>query len=71
MPGASVMARKKGTKPKSGATTKSIVIRATDDYAAWVEEFARFNRTTVSGLFDQALARFAEEGKFKSPPERT
>jgi hypothetical protein len=71
MPEAPTMARKKTSKPKSTTTTKSLVIRANDDYAAWVEAFAKSNRTTFAGLVDQALTHYAEVRGFKVPPERT
>ena len=58
----------KRVKPSS---PRYLAIRSTDDYAAWVEEFTSFNRTTLAGLFDQALADFAEKKWFRKPPERT
>jgi hypothetical protein len=64
----------KTSKPKRApitTTTRSLAFRVNDAYAAWVEELAKSNRTTLAGLFDQALAQFAERKGFKSPPERT
>jgi hypothetical protein len=69
-----MMARKKTTRPRKApipTTAKSLAFRVTADYGDWVEAFASFNRSTVSGLFDQALAEYAKLRGFKSPPERT
>jgi hypothetical protein len=69
-----MMARKKMTRPKKApilTTTKSLAFRVTDDYAAWVEKFAAFNRSTLAGLFDQALAEYAMVKGFDKPPGRT
>jgi hypothetical protein len=68
------MARKKTTRPKKApitTTTKSLALRVNDEYAAWIEDLRAFNRTTLAGLFDQALADFAEKKGFRKPPERT
>ncbi len=70
MPEALTMARKKTSKPKTTTTTKSLVIRATADYAAWVEAFADFRRATYARLIDEALADYAEKTGFKKPPIR-
>ena len=40
-------------------------------YADWLEELASVNRTTLAGLFDQALTEYAEKKGFRKPPERT
>jgi hypothetical protein len=71
MPKAPPMPRKKTSKPKSTITTKSLVVRATDDYAAWVMAFAEFRRATYARLIDEALADYAEKTGFKKPPVRT
>jgi hypothetical protein len=41
------------------------------EYAAWLEDFAAFNRTSLAGLFDQGLLEFARLKGFKKPPRRT
>lgn len=69
-----VMARKKaaGKKPAPVPTSaKSVAFRVSAEYSEWVDELATHNRTTIAGLIDQALARYARETGFKSPPERT
>jgi hypothetical protein len=64
-----LMARPKAKgkgKPEPGP--KTIGVRASAEYAAWVDRLAARNRTTVAGLVDQALARFAREIGFEEPP---
>jgi hypothetical protein len=67
------MARKKAGRPKksAGQSIRAVAVRASAEYALWVEQFAEFNRTPVSGLVDQALAEFARIKGFKNPPGRT
>jgi len=65
MPGVSAVARKKPEK-----TVKSVAFRVTKDFNAWLEAYAKFRRTTISSLMDQALARMAAEDGFKKPPGR-
>jgi predicted transcriptional regulator len=65
------MARPKKPKASAKPQPKAIAFRVSDDYAAWVEKLAAHNRTTVSGMLDQALVRFAKEIGFTDPaPER-
>ena len=49
MPKARPMPRKKTSKPKSTTTTKSLVMRATDDYAAWVLALRSFGGQPTPG----------------------
>jgi hypothetical protein len=50
---------------------KTIGIRSTGEWAAWLERFARFRRTDVAKTVDEALARYAKETGFEEePPER-
>ncbi len=64
------MAKKPPRKPNPNVmTTRAWKMR--QEYADWLELFARFNRTTLAGLFDQALLDFAEKKGFRKPPERT
>lgn len=66
---AALMARPKKREVKAEA--KSIAFRTSAEYAAWVERLAAHNRSTVAGLLDQALVRFAREIGFTDPaPER-
>ena len=50
--------------------TRSYGLQACPEYAAWLESFARSNRTTISGLVDQALAEYAQRKGFTNPPDR-
>ena len=65
MPGVSAVARKKAKK-----SARSVAFRVTDDFAVWLEAYAKFKRMTVSALMDQALAQMAAEDGFKKPPGR-
>ena len=61
--------RKPGGKPNpADMTTRAWRMR--NDYAFWLEDFAAFNRTPLSGLFDQALVEYAKLKGFKAPPRR-
>jgi hypothetical protein len=67
------MARPKKTAPQpaSKPQPKAIAFRAGPEYVAWVDDLASANRSTVSGLLDQALAKYAREIGFTKPiPER-
>jgi len=65
------MARpKKPTKPES-LDPRTIAFRTSGEYAAWVDRLASHNRSTVAGLLDQALVKFAREIGFEErAPER-
>ena len=63
--------KKTATKPARKPQLKAIAFRAGPEYVAWVEDLATANRSTVSGLLDQALAKYAREIGFTNPiPER-
>ena len=67
------MARPKKAAPKKASKPqpKAIAFRAGPEYVAWVEELASANRSTVAGLLDQALAKYARDIGFTKPtPER-
>jgi hypothetical protein len=62
-------------RPKKKTTgkqeQKSIAFRTSSEYAVWVEGLAAHNRSTVAGLLDQALVKFAKEIGYKpEAPER-
>jgi hypothetical protein len=62
--------KKPASKPNvDEMTTRALKMRR--EYAEWLESFSTFNRTTLAGLFDQALAEYAQRRGFKNPPERT
>jgi hypothetical protein len=61
------MAKKKPKgAPRRGP--RIIGVRVSDEYAEWVERLAARNRSTVAGLVDQALAKFARDIGFTEPP---
>jgi hypothetical protein len=67
---AAVMARPKKTS-KAMLPDRTIAFRVSGEYGVWVDQLASHNRSTVAGLLDQALARFAKEIGFEErPPER-
>lgn len=61
-------ALRKGPK-KVGA---GLTIRASAAWRAWLEKVASKNRSSISGLIDQAVAKYAREiGIVDLPPDRT
>jgi hypothetical protein len=65
------MARPKKIRPEAKLPPKTIALRTSGEYAAWVEALAKHNRTTIAGLVDQALVKHAREIGFDTPaPER-
>jgi hypothetical protein len=42
----------------------------TDSYELWLECFARSEQMTLSTLIDRALASYAKQVGFETPPER-
>jgi hypothetical protein len=69
MPGVSLVGRpKKGTPRKIDPKGKTIGVRASAEYVMWLEQLARHNRSSISVLFDQALAGYAKEIGFPDPP---
>jgi hypothetical protein len=65
-------------KPRRGRpvvqekTFKSLGYRASSAYLEWVSAAAAANRSTICGLIDQAVARYAREiGVSDPPPDRT
>jgi hypothetical protein len=57
-------------KPSSKASSepKTIGIRSSPAWAEWLDRCAAHNRTTVAGLIDQAITRYAREIGFTEPP---
>jgi hypothetical protein len=45
-------------------------IRGTPEWKTWLEDLAKANRQSVSGMIDLALADYARTRGFKPPPER-
>jgi hypothetical protein len=66
-----LMAAKKTKGQATEPAARTIAFRSSGRYAEWVERLAAHNRSTVAGLMDQALAKFAREiGFTEAPPER-
>jgi hypothetical protein len=68
-----VMARRKSGKKRGEAhsANRRIVVQASEEWIAWVEEGADFCRTDVSKLVDIALAQYLRsQGFAKLPPKR-
>ncbi len=72
--GVAEMAKKKPRKAKSEPWGESkplaAQLRGSEEWKAWLEEFARVNRWSVAGVIDTALTRLAKELGFRDPPER-
>lgn len=67
---AALMARPK-KQPKKETPPKTIGIRASVEWAEWVEGLAKHYRTNVAGIIDRALAEWAKSENYPSvPPER-
>lgn len=59
------------TKPKKPKGPKTIGIRATWEWADWLERVAKHCRTDVAKLVDAAVADYARSKGFtEGPPER-
>jgi hypothetical protein len=71
--GVGLMARRKSGKKRGVAAPASrrIVVQASEEWIAWVEEGADFCRTDVSKLVDVALFQYLKSQGFeKIPPKR-
>ncbi len=65
------MAKKKAAKAEAGTkemTTRGI--RMSREYVEWLEELAKQERFNISTLIDRAVADYARNIGFRSPPER-
>jgi hypothetical protein len=68
---AAVMARPKSKQGKPAAPLRTLGIKASAEWADWLERFAKHQRTTVASLIDRSLAKQADvEGFDEPPPER-
>ena len=51
---------------------KTLGYRVSSAYRDWITRAAAVNRSTISGLIDQAVAQYAREiGVQDAPPDRT
>jgi hypothetical protein len=65
-----VRPKKKGKRPVP-LKPKTIAVRATGEWAAWLERGAKFCRTDVAKLLDVAAVEYLKEKGFnEEPPER-
>ena len=62
-------AKAKGQPDPGVMTTRALKMR--QEYADWMERFARNERVTLASLIDRALASHAARQGYESPPERT
>jgi hypothetical protein len=49
---------------------RTIGIKSTREWAAWLDRYAKSQRVTIASLIDRALAADAERNGFEAPPER-
>lgn len=74
--GALAVAKKKGPEPASGPETwkkKPLIVnlRGSDEFKAWLQELAAYDRQSVSGLVERSLVSYARTIGFDKPaPER-
>jgi hypothetical protein len=68
--GAGTLAKRKATKGKPDPGSRNVAFKCSAAYVAWLDGFARSNRTTVSAVMDQALAELAKARGYEAPPER-
>jgi hypothetical protein len=62
-------AKKKAPRP-GGARMTTRGLRMTEAYAEWIDQFAAAERMGVATLIDRAVAAYAKQVGFKTPPER-
>jgi hypothetical protein len=63
---------KRGRPAAKDKTAKTLGYRVTPDYLAWITRAAAVNRSSISGLIDQAVAKYARDiGVPETPPDRT
>ena len=63
---------RRGRPAVEDKSAKTLGYRVTPAYLEWITKAAATNRSTISGLIDQAVARYAREiGVQDPPPERT
>jgi hypothetical protein len=49
---------------------KTVAVRATGEWAAWVEEGAEYCRTDVAKVIDAAVVEYLKARGFPKPPPR-
>jgi hypothetical protein len=67
MPPGTTMGRpKKGKKKVPGSRT--VGVRATAEWADWLERLAKHNRTDIAKVLDAAATHYAKATGFNEPP---
>lgn len=63
---------KRGRPMAKDKSAKTLGYRVSPDYLEWITRAAKANRSSISGLIDQAVARYAQAlGMTEPPPDRT
>jgi hypothetical protein len=58
-------------KPGEAAGFRTLGIRMSHEYSAWLDGVAKHHRTTVAGVIDRALAEWTEANGYSvRPPDR-
>lgn len=60
--------KKRQVKKSEPLPPRTIGVRATGEWAAWIEKGARFCRTDVAKLVDAAVADYLKAKGFGEPP---
>lgn len=72
MAGATTVGRPKKITPEMAKDQRVVGVRATGEWADWLEGLAGEYRTTVAGIIDRALTEWSEaQGYPVKPPRRT
>jgi hypothetical protein len=61
----------RGRPPAAGKSIRTLGYRVSPDYLEWITRAAAANRSSISGLIDQAVAKYAREIGVDVPPDRT
>ena len=61
---------KKNVLASSNERKSITTLKGSPDWAAWLERLAEFDRNTVVGLIDRALAEYAKNHGFNEPPPK-
>jgi hypothetical protein len=63
---------KRGRPVARDKSAKTLGYRVSPGYLEWITRAASVNRSSISGLIDQAVARYARDiGVTDPPPDRT
>ncbi len=68
--GTQTVAKPKARKGKPEPVGRNVAFRCSAGYIAWLDGFAKSNRTTIAGVIDRALADMAKGQNYEPPPER-